>query len=80
MVPVWLAHVEMCIRDSTNTRTDEYGGDLPGRSRLMREIVDAVRSVWPATKPLGLRLSATDWTERGLDLETAAAVMHERCV
>lgn len=61
----------------TNTRTDEYGGDLPGRSRLMREIVDAVRSVWPATKPLGMRISATDWTESGLDLETAAAVMHE---
>lgn len=61
----------------TNTRTDEYGGDLEGRSRFMREVVDAVRSAWPATKPLGIRVSATDWTDKGLSADEVAAAMRE---
>lgn len=47
----------------TNTRTDEYGGDEAGRTRLLLRVVDAVRAAWPAHKPLGIRLSASDWTE-----------------
>jgi 2,4-dienoyl-CoA reductase-like NADH-dependent reductase (Old Yellow Enzyme family) len=47
----------------TNTRTDEYGGDEAGRTRLVLRVVDAVRAVWPAHKPLGIRFSATDWVE-----------------
>ncbi len=52
-----------------NTRTDEYGGDFDGRSRLMREIVAAVREVWPENLPLAVRLSVTDWIDGGLTIE-----------
>ncbi len=52
----------------TNRRTDAWGGDLVGRSRLLLAVVDAVREVWPDDKPVLVRISATDWVEGGLDL------------
>jgi len=53
----------------TNTRDDVYGGDFAGRTRLAREVVEAVRGVWPDSKPLFVRVSATDWTEGGWTVE-----------
>jgi 2,4-dienoyl-CoA reductase-like NADH-dependent reductase (Old Yellow Enzyme family) len=53
----------------SNTRDDEYGGDFEGRTRILLEVVEAVRRVWPAGKPLFVRLSATDWTEGGWTVE-----------
>jgi 2,4-dienoyl-CoA reductase-like NADH-dependent reductase (Old Yellow Enzyme family) len=52
-----------------NHRKDDYGGSLDNRMRFALEVFDAVRAVWPASKPLGVRLSATDWVERGWTLE-----------
>lgn len=49
----------------SNERTDEYGGSLENRMRLVLEVVEDVRAVWPAELPLGIRLSATDWVEGG---------------
>lgn len=49
----------------SNHRTDSYGGSLENRMRFPLEIIAAVRAVWPAHKPLGLRISATDWVEGG---------------
>jgi 2,4-dienoyl-CoA reductase-like NADH-dependent reductase (Old Yellow Enzyme family) len=49
----------------SNQRTDEYGGSLENRIRLALEVYAAVRKVWPADKPLGMRLSATDWVDGG---------------
>ena len=49
----------------TNRRTDEYGGDFAGRTRLLIEVCDAVRSVWPSHKPLLVRISATEWLDDG---------------
>jgi 2,4-dienoyl-CoA reductase-like NADH-dependent reductase (Old Yellow Enzyme family) len=49
----------------SNTRHDEYGGDFAGRTRLVREVVSAVRAVWPESKPLFVRVSATDWVDQG---------------
>ena len=49
----------------SNTRTDEYGGDLRGRTRMLRETVAAVREVWPENLPLAVRLSASDWVPEG---------------
>ena len=46
-----------------NHRTDQYGGSFENRTRLLLEIVDAVRSVWPAHLPLLVRISSTDWAE-----------------
>ncbi len=50
----------------TNRRTDEYGGSFANRTRLTREVVQAIRRVWPDRKPLLVRLSCTDWLEPGL--------------
>ncbi len=48
----------------SNHRKDEYGGNLENRMRFPLEVFDAVRGVWPKSKALGLRLSATDWVAR----------------
>ncbi|MDQ2837598.1 MAG: NADH:flavin oxidoreductase/NADH oxidase [Actinomycetota bacterium] len=61
----------------SNQRTDSYGGDLAGRSRLLFEVVDAVRAVWPANRPLFVRLSATDWVEGGLSLAEVVEVAQQ---
>jgi len=58
----------------TNLRTDAWGGDLAGRSRLLLDVVDAVRAVWPDDRPLLVRVSATDWADGGLDLDETARV------
>ncbi len=51
----------------SNRRSDVYGGSLENRLRFPLEIFDAVRAVWPAHKPLGVRVSATDWVAGGWD-------------
>jgi 2,4-dienoyl-CoA reductase-like NADH-dependent reductase (Old Yellow Enzyme family) len=53
----------------SNTRTDRYGGSFQNRVRLCVEVVDAVRGVWPEDRPLFVRISATDWTDGGWDIE-----------
>lgn len=53
----------------SNQRHDAYGGAFENRTRLLREIVAAVRSSWPEEAPLFVRISATDWIEGGWDLE-----------
>jgi len=55
----------------TNHRTDAYGGSLDNRMRFPLSVVEAVRAVWPADKPLGIRISATDWVEGGWDIDEA---------
>lgn len=49
----------------SNQRTDEFGGSLANRMRYPLEVFDAVRAVWPRERPLGVRVSATDWVEGG---------------
>jgi 2,4-dienoyl-CoA reductase-like NADH-dependent reductase (Old Yellow Enzyme family) len=53
----------------SNQRTDSYGGSFENRTRLVCEVVAAVRRVWPESAPLFLRISATDWIEGGWDLD-----------
>jgi 2,4-dienoyl-CoA reductase-like NADH-dependent reductase (Old Yellow Enzyme family) len=53
----------------SNFREDEYGGSFENRTRIGREIVNAVRREWPDNLPLFIRISATDWKEGGWDLE-----------
>ena len=57
-----------------NHRTDDYGGSFENRTRLAREIVEAVRRVWPERLPLFLRISASDWAEGGWTLEDSVAL------
>ena len=53
----------------SNHRTDGYGGSYENRIRFTLEVVQAVRSVWPESLPLFLRISATDWVEGGWTIE-----------
>ena len=52
----------------SNQRTDEYGGSLENRARMLLRVVDAVRQVGPEQRPLLVRLSCTDWVEGGLTI------------
>jgi 2,4-dienoyl-CoA reductase-like NADH-dependent reductase (Old Yellow Enzyme family) len=52
----------------SNHRTDEYGGSLQNRLRYPLEIFDTVRAAFPAHKPVGIKVSATDWVDGGWDL------------
>jgi len=58
----------------SNHRADAYGGSFENRIRLLCEVVQAVRSVWPAELPLFVRISATDWAEGGWDIEQSIAL------
>lgn len=51
-----------------NQRSDDYGGSLANRMRMPLQVIDAVRAVWPVDRPLGVRISATDWVDGGWDL------------
>ncbi len=54
-----------------NTREDEYGGSRENRMRFPLEVAQAVREVWPAGRPLGMRISGSDWMEGGATVEDA---------
>jgi 2,4-dienoyl-CoA reductase-like NADH-dependent reductase (Old Yellow Enzyme family) len=72
VVEVHAAHgylLHQFLSPLSNRRTDEYGGTLENRIRLVLEVVAAVRTVWPGELPLLVRISATDWVEGGWDLE-----------
>jgi anthraniloyl-CoA monooxygenase len=58
----------------TNQRTDQYGGSLAGRLRYPLSVFDAIRAVWPADRPMTVRLSATDWYEGGVGIEDAVEI------
>jgi anthraniloyl-CoA monooxygenase len=58
----------------TNKRTDSYGGSIEGRLRYPLEVFDAIRAVWPAGRPMTVRISATDWCEGGIDAGEAVQI------
>jgi 2,4-dienoyl-CoA reductase-like NADH-dependent reductase (Old Yellow Enzyme family) len=60
-----------------NTRTDEYGGSLANRMRLLLRVVEAVREAWPEERPLLVRISATDWVDGGLAPDDLVIVARE---
>lgn len=61
----------------SNQRTDEYGGSLENRMRFPLEVFDAMRAAFPAERPLGVRVSATDWVEGGWDVAQTIAFVKE---
>jgi len=61
----------------SNKRTDQYGGTFANRTRLLREVVAAVRSVWPERLPLFVRISATDWVPGGWDGEQSVELARQ---
>jgi 2,4-dienoyl-CoA reductase-like NADH-dependent reductase (Old Yellow Enzyme family) len=58
----------------SNHRVDDYGGSRENRMRFPLEVFEALREAWPAAKPLGVRISATDYAEGGWDIEDAVAL------
>ncbi len=61
----------------SNQRTDEYGGSLENRLRFPLEVFEAVRVAFPAGKPVGVRVSASDWVAGGWDIEQTVAFVRE---
>lgn len=62
------------ISPLTNKRADQYGGSLENRMRFPLEVFDAVRTVWPAAKPMSVRISAVDWHPAGMQPADAVEV------
>ncbi len=77
MIEVHMAHgylLASFLSPLTNVRTDEYGGELAARAKFPLEVLEAVRALWPADKPLSVRISAIDWEEGGLTEEESVAL------
>ncbi len=62
------------ISPVTNQRTDDYGGSLENRMRYPLEVFRAMRAVWPAGKPMSVRISASDWIDGGVTPEEAVMI------
>src|ERR1700722_8535729 len=58
----------------SNTRSDCYGGSFENRTRILREVVHAIRQTWPASLPLFVRISATDWVEGGWTIDDSVGL------
>jgi len=72
VVELHMAHgylLHQFLSPLANRRDDAYGGALDHRLRLPLEVFEAVRAAWPADRPLGVRISATDWVEGGWTIE-----------
>ncbi len=80
MVEVHAAHgylLHQFLSPLSNRREDAYGGSLENRMRFPLEVFEAVRAAFPADRPVGVRVSATDWVEGGWDLEQTIAFAQE---
>jgi 2,4-dienoyl-CoA reductase-like NADH-dependent reductase (Old Yellow Enzyme family) len=72
LIELHFAHgylVNQFLSPVINSRNDEYGGSLENRMRLALEIFQLCRAVFPKEKPIGVRISATDWVEGGWSIE-----------
>jgi len=74
VIDIHAAHgylIHQFLSPLSNHRTDSYGGSFENRIRLLLEVVEAIRKVWPSNLPLFVRISATDWAEGGWDIGEA---------
>ncbi|MEO7850772.1 MAG: bifunctional salicylyl-CoA 5-hydroxylase/oxidoreductase [Rubrivivax sp.] len=62
------------ISPLTNQREDDYGGSLANRLRFPLEVFAAVRAVWPADRPMSVRISAHDWVDGGITPDDAVEI------
>jgi 2,4-dienoyl-CoA reductase-like NADH-dependent reductase (Old Yellow Enzyme family) len=72
VIEIHAAHgylINQFLSPFSNQRTDNYGGSFENRIRLLIEIIEAIKTVWPADLPLFVRISATEWQEGGWDIE-----------
>jgi 2,4-dienoyl-CoA reductase-like NADH-dependent reductase (Old Yellow Enzyme family) len=59
---------------SNRRDNNPYGGSFENRTRILREVVHAVRQTWPASLPLFVRISATDWVEGGWTIQDSVCL------
>ncbi len=80
MIEIHAAHgylLHEFLSPLSNKRTDEYGGAFDNRTRALREVVQAIRRIWPESLPVAVRISATDWVEGGWDADQSVALVHQ---
>jgi 2,4-dienoyl-CoA reductase-like NADH-dependent reductase (Old Yellow Enzyme family) len=78
IVEIHAAHgylIHQFLSPLSNKRNDRYGGPFENRTRLILEVVAAVRKTWPERLPLLVRISATDWLEGGWDIEQSVELV-----
>lgn len=79
MIEIHAAHgylINEFMSPLTNKRKDEYGGNAENRARFLKEIIKAIREVWPKEKPLFVRVSAEDYNEDGNTSEDTAELIN----
>jgi anthraniloyl-CoA monooxygenase len=79
MLELHMAHgylLASFISPLSNQRHDDYGGSMPKRMRFPLEVLAAVREVWPANKPLSVRISACDWAAGGVSDDDVLLFAH----
>ncbi|MEG6566992.1 NADPH dehydrogenase NamA [Thermoanaerobacterium saccharolyticum] len=59
----------------SNKRSDEYGGDVTNRVRMLKEVIEAIKEVWPENKPLFVRVSSDDYIEGGIDIDEMIKIL-----
>jgi NADPH2 dehydrogenase len=75
LIELHLAHgylLHQFLSPLSNQRNDAYGGSSANRQRFPLEVFRAVRAAWPKGRPLGVRVSATDWIEGGWTVDETA--------
>ncbi len=79
-IEVHAAHgylIHQFLSPLSNKRSDEYGGDIKNRSKILQEVLEAVKSVWPQEKPISVRVSALDHCDQGIDAEQMVAIINQ---
>ena len=80
VIEIHAAHgylIHQFLSPLSNTRTDKFGGNLQNRTRFLKEILLALRDVWPSEKPIFVRFSATDYNEEGIDKDEIIEIIDE---
>ena len=80
LVELVMAHgylLQEFLSPLSNRRDDGYGGDIAGRMRFPLAVFEAMRAVWPEDRPMGVRVSATDWMPGGWDLPDTIVLARE---
>lgn len=80
VIEIHAAHgylIHQFLSPLSNLRNDEYGGDTKKRTRFLKEILNEVKKVWPDEKPIFIRVSASDYTEGGIDIDEMVNIINE---
>lgn len=80
IIEIHAAHgylIHQFLSPLSNLRQDEYGGNTYNRTRFLKEILNEVRNEWPDEKPIFVRVSASDYTEGGIDIEEMVNIVNE---